>query len=217
MSAIALPKTNSPDHIAWLVSRINELAPPEKRTGGASPVRIVGMIESAEAMVNIDAIAASGRGHLDSLLFAAEDYCADVGITRTPSLLELLYHRSRLVVAAKAFGLQAIDLVCVNFKQPDVLARECEDGHRLGFTGKQAIHPNQVDEIQRAYAPSDAAVRKAARVKFSFELNDSAGKGAYALDGAMIDAPVYKQALKVLALATAAGLPIPEITEKDIQ
>lgn len=175
------------------------------------------MIESAEAMVNINEIAASGHGHLDSLLFAAEDYCADLGITRTPSLQELLYHRSKLVTSAKAFGLGAIDLVCVNFKDPQVLVRECEDGQRLGFTGKQAIHPNQIEEIQRAYAPSEAAVRKAARIKFSFELNDKAGKGAYALDGAMIDAPVYKQALRVLSLAEAAGLPIPEITEKDIQ
>lgn len=95
----------------------------------------------------------------------------------------------------------------------------------------------QVETIQRAYAPSEAgesrpipsprdnrciatdaeAIRKAARVKFSFELNDAAGKGAYGLDGVMIDAPVYKQALNVLRIAQTAGLSIPTITEKDIQ
>jgi citrate lyase subunit beta-like protein len=82
------------------------------------------MIESAEAMVNIKEIAKAGQGHLDALLFAAEDCkssykdlrlmadCADVGITRTVERTELLYPRSKLVTVAKAFGLQAIDLVC---------------------------------------------------------------------------------------------------------
>ncbi|RSH78814.1 uncharacterized protein EHS24_001729 [Apiotrichum porosum] len=217
IEAVALPKTNDPDQIEWVVSRIDALCPPEKRRGGANPLRIIGMIESAEAMVKIERIAAAGKGHLDALLFAAEDYCADVGIARTESRAELLYHRSKLVVTAKAFGLGAIDLVCVNYKDPEALRVESEEGRRLGFTGKQAIHPNQVDVIQRAYAPSEASILKAARVKLSFELNDKAGKGAYGLDGVMIDAPMYKQALSTIAMAVAAGIPIPEVTEKDVQ
>lgn len=71
--AIALPKTNEPDHIEWVVSRINALCPREKQAGGKDAIRIIGMIESAQAMVRIKEIAASGRGHLDALLFAAED------------------------------------------------------------------------------------------------------------------------------------------------
>lgn len=62
--------------------------------------------------------------------------CADVGIARTESRAELLYHRSKLVVTAKAFGLGAIDLVCVNYKDPEALRVESEEGRRLGFTGK---------------------------------------------------------------------------------
>ncbi|WVQ83310.1 hypothetical protein IAT38_005449 [Cryptococcus sp. DSM 104549] len=216
LEAIALPKTNSPDHIAYLISRINKLAPPPKRSGKEGAIKIIAMIENARAMVAIEAIAASGEGHLDALLFAAEDYCADVGLTRTPTREELLYPRSKLVTTAKAFGLGAIDLVCVNYKDPQVLAEESEEGRRLGFDGKQAIHPNQVDIIHRSFAPNEKDIRKAARVKFSFEHHDKLGKGAYTLDGAMIDAPVYKQAIKVLAKASAAGLPIPEITVDDI-
>lgn len=67
-----LPKTNEPDHIDWVVSRIRALAPPEKQRGGASPIRIIGMIESAIAMVRIEEIAQAGRGHLDSLLVSCE-------------------------------------------------------------------------------------------------------------------------------------------------
>lgn len=79
--------------------------------------------------------------------------CADVELTRTAERTELLYPRSRLVTAAKAFGLGAIDLVCTNYKDAEVLRIESEEGRRLGMTGKQAIHPNQVDVIQAAFAP----------------------------------------------------------------
>ncbi|BEJ13998.1 hypothetical protein CspHIS471_0311720 [Cutaneotrichosporon sp. HIS471] len=216
VQAIALPKTNDPEHLEWVVSRIQALCPPDKQAGRENAVRVIGMIESAEAMLRIHEIAAAARGHLDALLFAAEDYCADVGIVRTPGRSELLYPRAKLVTTARAFGLGSLDLVCVNFKDPEALRIESEEGMRLGFTGKQAIHPAQIDVIQAAYAPSEAAIRKAARVKFSFELHDSKGTGAYALDGVMIDAPVYKQAQNTLRLAQAAGLPIPNITEKDI-
>jgi citrate lyase subunit beta-like protein len=68
VEAIALPKTNSPDHVEWVVSMIERLSPREKRRGGKSPIRIIGMIESAEAMVRIKEIAGSGEGYLDGLL-----------------------------------------------------------------------------------------------------------------------------------------------------
>ncbi|WWC69775.1 uncharacterized protein I206_103718 [Kwoniella pini CBS 10737] len=216
LETIALPKTQSADHISYLISKINLLAPPEKRTGGSRPIKIIAMIESARAMIEIENIARSGNGHLNALLFAAEDYCADVGLTRTSTREELLYPRSKLVTTAKAFGLQAIDLVCVNYKDPKVLQEESEEGKRLGFDGKQAIHPNQIDIIHKSYSPSEKDVVKAARIQFSFEHNDKVGKGAYTLDGAMIDAPVYKQALNLLTKAKMAGLSIPRIKMEDI-
>lgn len=217
VQAIALPKTNSPEHIEYVISRINALAPMHKQSGQPEAIKIIAMIENAQAMVAIEAIAASGKGHLDALLFAAEDYCADLGLTRTSSRQELLYPRSRLVTTAKAFGLQAIDLVCVNYKDKEVLREESEEGRRLGFDGKQAIHPEQIDIIHSSFAPNEIDILKAARIKFSFEHHDQLGKGAYTLDGVMIDAPVYKQASKVLAKAEAAGLEIPKVTLSDIQ
>ncbi|KIR56992.1 citrate lyase subunit beta-like protein [Cryptococcus gattii Ru294] len=212
VQAIALPKTNSPEQIEYVISRINALAPPHKRSGQPEAIKIIAMIENAQAMVAIEAIAASGNGHLDALL----SDCADVGLTRTLSRQELLYPRSRLVTTAKAFGLQAIDLVCVNYKDKEVLREESEEGRRLGFDGKQAIHPEQIDIIHSSFAPSEKDILKAARVKFSFEHYDQLGKGAYTLDGVMIDAPVYKQATKVLAKAGAAGLEIPKVRLSDI-
>lgn len=68
MQAIALPKTNSPEHIEYVISRINALAPPHKRSGQPEAIKIIAMIENAQAMVAIEAIAASGNGHLDALM-----------------------------------------------------------------------------------------------------------------------------------------------------
>lgn len=104
--------------------------------GGRVPV--IASIESAEALWNVGDIA-SWRGEgcsMSGLLFAAEDFCASTGITRSKSRIELLHARSRMVLAAKAFNVPAIDMVCINFKDDAVLKEECEEGKRLGFDGK---------------------------------------------------------------------------------
>ncbi|KAK4701765.1 citrate lyase subunit beta-like protein, partial [Phenoliferia sp. Uapishka_3] len=212
ISAIMLPKTESADHVDWVVSMIKKHAEPHRQKG-ADPMRIVALIENSTAMMNLKEIAQSGKGHLDALVFAAEDYCADLGITRSTSRRELLYPRSAILTTARAFGLQALDLVCVNYKEPVVLREECHDGHTLGYDGKQAIHPSQVDIIQRAFSPSEKAVHRAARVIYAYSISEKEGKGAFALDGAMIDAPVLKQAERVIAKARAGGLMIPDVSD----
>jgi len=73
VEAIALPKTTTPDHIEWLVSRIEHLCPREKKKGAEGAIRIIAMIENARGMVDIERIARAGEGYLDGLLFAAED------------------------------------------------------------------------------------------------------------------------------------------------
>ncbi|KAI9067859.1 citrate lyase beta subunit [Trametes sanguinea] len=187
------------------------------------PVRLVASIESARAMYNLGDIASwqsqygdALGGTLSALLFAAEDYCADTGIIRTTSRQELLYTRSHIVVTAKAFGLQAIDMVCVNYKDLEYLRDECEDGRRLGFTGKQAIHPSQVDIIQSTFVPSSKEILRAARILKLMEKAHLSQKGAAGLeleDGGMemIDAPMIKQAENVVRIARSAGLPIPDV------
>ncbi|KAI0372224.1 citrate lyase beta subunit [Pilatotrama ljubarskyi] len=187
------------------------------------PVQIVASIESAKAMYNLGEIAAwksqygpAIGGQLSALLFAAEDYCADTGIIRTTSRQELLYTRSHIAVTAKAFKLKAIDMVCVNYKDLDYLRNECEDGRRLGFTGKQAIHPSQVDIIQSTFVPSSKEILRAARILKQMEKAHLANKGAAGLElegggMEMIDAPMIKQAENVVRIAKAAGLPIPEV------
>ncbi|KAM6494139.1 Pyruvate/Phosphoenolpyruvate kinase-like domain containing protein [Amanita muscaria] len=213
--AVVVPKVHSPSDLD-AVSR--ELHQAFKVSPREAPIRIIPSIESAKAMWNLNNIVTwkskygglSG-GVISALLFAAEDYCADTSIIRTPSRRELLYTRSEIVVTAKAFGLEAIDMVCINYRDLDVLQDECRDGRQLGFTGKQAIHPNQVQTIQSTFVPTTQEIDRAAKIVHAMKLAHSSQKGAVGLDGFMIDAPMIKQAEKILQAAEAAGVEIPAL------
>ncbi|RUS31775.1 hypothetical protein BC938DRAFT_477106 [Jimgerdemannia flammicorona] len=192
-------------------------------------IRLIPSIESGLGIINLREIA-SADPRVDALIFAAEDYCADLGLIRTPSRTEMLYARQAVVTAASAFGLQAIDLVCLDFQNQAILEEECREGREFGFMGKQAIHPNQVEIIQKTFLPDPAAVcdevtvtmlgfsfignhmnsdiERAAKIIEGYELHSQKGVGAFNLDGKMIDLPVVKWASKVLARAKAAGLTI---------
>jgi citrate lyase subunit beta-like protein len=117
----------------------------------------------------------------------------------------LLYARQATVNACAANDLQALDIVFIDFKDPEGLRAEAEQGSGFGFSGKQIIHPNQVSVVQEAFTPSAEAIEYARRIVESFESSQKEGKGAYALDGKMIDMPLLKNAQKVLERARAAG------------
>ncbi|KZT28862.1 citrate lyase beta subunit [Neolentinus lepideus HHB14362 ss-1] len=186
-------------------------------------INIIASIESAKGLWHVGEIAAWQSKHgsplggkLSALLFAAEDYCADTSVIRTSSRQELLFARSRIVNAAKAYNLHAIDMVCVNYKDLNYLKEECEDGRRLGFTGKQAIHPTQVDIIHSTYVPTAKEIERAANIFRQMLLAHASNKGAVGIDlegggKEMVDAPMLKQAVNTIAVARAAGLYIPNI------
>jgi citrate lyase beta subunit len=82
---------------------------------------------------------------------------------------------------------------------------ESEFGAQLGYSGKQVIHPEQVEPVQRAFTPGEEAIAHARRIVEAYEASLKEGKGAFALDGRMIDMPLVKNARKVLERARAAG------------
>ena len=106
---------------------------------------------------------------------------------------------------AAANGLQAIDMVFIDFRDTINLKVEAVQGAQMGFTGKQIIHPAQVGPVQEAFTPDDEEIAYARRVVETFEAHQSEGTGAYELDGKMIDMPLLKIAQKVLERAKAAG------------
>eukprot|EP01132_Coremiostelium_polycephalum_P005418 gene5418-6757_t len=204
IDGLVIPKVEHPDHLGYLMYLLHRLCG-EKN---ASHLNLLACVESAVSLVNLKDICRYherlGKGdkpsQLQALVFASEDYCADTGITRTPSATELLYARSTVVNHAVAHGLQAIDMVCINFRDPDVLAKETKEGIQLGFHGKQAIHPNQIDIICDAFRPSPKQFEFATKIVEQNELNQSQGKGAFEIDGKMIDMPMVKWANNILSI-----------------
>jgi citrate lyase beta subunit len=167
-------------------------------------IRMLVGVETARGILNLKEISEADR-RLDAIIFGAEDYAASVGATRTKSAEEVLYARSAVVNACAANDIQAIDMVYIDFRDTDGLRLEAEQAARLGFSGKQIIHPNQVGPVQEAFTPSDEAIEYAQRVVAAFASSQKEGKGAFALDGKMIDMPLLKNAQKVLGRAKAAG------------
>jgi citrate lyase subunit beta-like protein len=201
LQAIVVPKVESPDDLLAVKDRVDDLCEHGR------DVRVLAAIESALGVLNLRDIASYGASHcnLDALIFASEDYCADVEAIRTTHATELLYARSHLVTVAKAHGLQAIDMVHIQFRDLDGLAAECERGRELGFTGKQAIHPSQIPHIHRHFSPSEKDVAFAQEVVRRYQDTTSQGHGAVVVDGIVVDFPVYKWAVKVLRRAEMAA------------
>ena len=171
------------------------------------PLRTIRMlvgVETARGILNLKEIAEVDK-RLEAIIFGAEDYAASIGATRTTEATEVLYARSAVVTACAANDLQAIDMVYIDFRDIEGLRAEAREGARLGFSGKQIIHPNQVTPVQEAFTPSQEAIAYAQRVVNAFSASQKEGRGAFALDGKMIDMPLLKNAQKVLERAKAAG------------
>jgi citrate lyase beta subunit len=200
--AIVVPKIESAEQVRWISERIEEFELDDNRNVGS--IRMMIGVETAKGILHLKEIAESDK-RLDAIIFGAEDYAASIGARRSKEGIEVLYARQAVVTACAANDLQAIDMVFIDFSDETGLRAEAEQGAGFGFSGKQIIHPNQVVTVQEAYTPSIKAIEYAKRIVESFEASQREGKGAYALDGKMIDMPLLKNAQKLLDRARAAG------------
>ncbi len=163
---------------------------------------VLALVESAAGVLNAHEIARAGP--TDALVFGAEDLSADIGATRTDEGTEVLHAREHVVLAASAAGVDAIDTVYTDIEDTEGLAEETRFAAGLGFDGKMAIHPAQVDPINDAYTPADDEVEWAERVLAAKAEAEEAGRGVFRVDGEMIDAPLVAQAERVVERARAA-------------
>ena len=199
---IVVPKVETGEQIAWVSAQIAGL---ERAYGWpAGSIGLIAIVESARGVVNLAQIAGADP-RLQVLIFGAEDLAGDMSATRTRAGWEVFYARSAVVLHAVAFDLQAIDLVFIDLYDLDGLRQEALTGARMGFTGKQVIHPNQVGPVQEVFTPNNETIAQALRVIQAFEEHQKAGRGAFAMDGKMVDLPVVRAAEQVLARARAAG------------
>ena len=170
---IVIPKVESFEHVEW-AGRLIEAA--ELKYGWpVNSIRVVIGVETAKGIMNLKEIASHPR--LDAIIFGGEDFAASIGATRTKDAIELLYARQAVVVACAANDLQAIDIVTIDYKDIEALRAESEFGARLGYSGKQIIHPAQVEPVQTAFTPNDDAIAYAKRIVETFEASQKEGQG----------------------------------------
>ena len=154
---------------------------------------IIAIIESAYSVLTLEDI--SSIKAVKGLLLGAEDYTTDMGIERTIDGDELIYVRSKLAVCAKAYNKEAIDTPFTFKDDLDGLKRDILRAKSLGLHSKSIIHPNHVDDVNQLLTPSDELVNWAKRVMKKKEMTS---KGAFSLDGKMVDEPVIKKAKLIL-------------------
>jgi citrate lyase subunit beta-like protein len=217
IDALVVPKIASASDMRIIAQRLTDIEsrrrPPSSSKGLASSksIRVLALIESARAVMDLREIC-SATARLSGLIFGAEDFANDLSMTRTPSLTEFLYARSAIVTAARAFEVPSvIDLVRTDFRSSDAeqqLRDECRSGKDLGFTGKQCIHPSQLETIQASFAPAEDEVRWASRILQASEEARFRKSGAFTVDGKMVDAPVIKKASAILSQAEKCGIDI---------
>jgi citrate lyase beta subunit len=199
---IVIPKVRTGRHIAWVHDQISSAEARYGWTPGGIPLLLI--VESARGLVFLEEIIRAAHRTV-ALIFGAEDYAGDIGAIRTKHAMEVLYARSRVVAYAKAFDLQAIDIVFADFRSPSGFQADALQGMVLGYTGKQLIHPDQVPLVHAVFTPKDEEIAQARRIVEAYEAHQARGAGAFALDGKMVDAPVVRQAELVLERARAAG------------
>lgn len=201
LDGLTLTKVNSPEDVLRVSAILDE------REEGAGlergSVRLLATIESARGLVQAAAIAASSP-RLVGLMFGAEDFAIDLGMfnVRQGEARDFLYARSALVVAAASEGLQAIDRVYLDIRNPTGLEEDTRFARDLGFTGKALIHPAQIEVVEKVFRPTDVEVEYARRVVEAFEAAEADGAGAVAVDGQMVDLPVVERARRVLQLVS---------------
>ena len=200
---ILLPKTGSAGDVleadAYL-SQVEEALGLEKDSVGLMP-----LIETALGVENAFQIASATK-RVKALFLGAEDLTADLQCKRTKEGREIEYARTRLVMAARAAGVEVYDTPFTDVNDDEGIEMDAALAKSLGFSGKASISPRHVEVINRVFSPTLAEIDYAYEVMAAITLAKQQGKGAIALRGKMIDAPIVMRAQRTIAMAEELGL-----------
>jgi malyl-CoA/(S)-citramalyl-CoA lyase len=217
LDSVIVPKAERQNDIAAIADRLQAAAP--ART---SPIELELLIETALGLVNVDALAGA-HASVSALHLGVGDFAASIGarsaeIGASPDgyrhvgsaqsgypavALDLFaYPMMRVLVAARAFGLRAIDGPCGAFRDAKLTEATAQKAAAMGFDGKQVIHPDQIEPTLRAFLPSDDELAEARRVVEAMETAEAQGQGAVTLDGKMIDYANVRMARRIIKLAS---------------
>ncbi len=193
---ILLPKTESAQDILTIDVYMTELG---------SEVGVMALIETALGVENAFQIASASK-RLKALFLGAEDLTADLRCKRTKEGREIEYARHRLVVAARAAGVDVYDTPFTDVNDDEGIVTDATYAKALGFTGKASISPRHVEVINSVFSPTQKDVDYAYEVMEAIALAKAQGKGAISLYGKMIDAPIVTRAEQTIAMANALSM-----------
>jgi citrate lyase subunit beta / citryl-CoA lyase len=200
IEGVGLPKVETANEIKAVDAALTR----QEQAAGAESgsTKIMLLIESPLGLVNAYAIA-SASPRIIAIAFGAEDFSREMGLplVKEAEAKEQLFARSTVAIAAAAAGVQAIDIIWTDLSDVDGIALEAAQARRLGYTGKAAIHPDQIAPINAAFSPSSDEVAYAQEVLAAYNAAVAEGTGAINYKGAFLEEPVIARARHVLALA----------------
>lgn len=200
---IRIPKVEYAKEIQKISLRIGEI---EKRIGlEEGKIQLICNIESYMGVINAMEIAKADP-RVAALAVSAEDLTASLKAQRTKKGLEIFYARNVVLMACRAAGIDALDIVFSDINDREGLREDTAFARSLGFDGKTCIHPRQIDTVNACFTPDMKEIKYALRVLKAAKEGKKQGKGAVILDGGMIDRPMELRAMTTLAQAEAAGI-----------
>jgi citrate lyase subunit beta/citryl-CoA lyase len=198
---VSVGKVRSAGDISAISQLIGDLERRTQLTVGS--LRLLPWIETAEAIVNVSAICRASE-RIVAVAFGGEDFTNDLGLERLEDEMQLAYARQALCVAARAAHVLALDTPYFKLRDLDGLRDSSLRAKSIGFKGRFAIHPEQLDTLNECFSPSAQEIAHAERIVAAYEEAEARGRASTSLDGWVIDVPVVKRARALLELARRA-------------
>src|ERR1700742_857302 len=205
LDTIIIPKARKARDVWWVEVLLTQL---ESKLGLSEPIRLEVLIEEVEGLANAEEIAVSSP-RLDALIFGVGDFSLSQGARVDTNFVPLgeypgdfwHYARNKVIVAARIAGIDAIDAPYPDFEDLSGYERDAMRASLLGYTGKWAIHPDQVPVANRVYAPTEDEIARAETNVAAYRDAEAKGRGAVGVNGVLVDAAHVKQAEQTLARA----------------
>ncbi|HEY7414395.1 MAG TPA: CoA ester lyase [Ktedonobacteraceae bacterium] len=203
---VVIPKCYGPEDVLFVDRFLTQI---EENMGfEIGRIKLEALIESADAVLHAEQIAKS-TPRLDGLIFGLVDFAGDIGAQELGSEQFFYYNyaKAKCITAARAAGITVVDSITTAIRDAEACSRDAHMAARMGFDGKWAIHPSQIDIINEAFTPTPEEIKRASRVVDEYEKADTqGGVGAIVIDDEMVDAAMLRLEWKRLAIARKAGL-----------
>ncbi|HVB60871.1 MAG TPA: CoA ester lyase [Ktedonobacteraceae bacterium] len=206
IDVVVIPKCYGPEDVLFVDRLLTQI---EENMGFAiGRIKLEILIESADAVLHAEQIARCSP-RMGGLIFGLVDFAGDIGAQElgAEQFFYYNYAKAKCITAARAAGISVVDGVTLAVRDLDACRRDAQMGLRMGFDGKWAIHPSQIEVIHEVFTPSSAEIARAKHIIDAYEQADvQGGLGAIIIDDQMIDAAVLRVEWRKLAIAKKAGL-----------